>query len=169
MLGDVAFHNLVTDYLLRIRRRTSRCATPAATCPALLARARRRGRIRAPADLARFEWALIDAFDAADAPALDAARSRPCRRSAGRPCASRCTRRCACCACGWPVHDVRAACRSRRAAADPAAGGTPLCVWRQDLRVFHRPVDAAGGAALPALRAGATFGEVCDRRGRGGV
>ena len=38
-----------------------------------------------------------------------------------------------------------------------------LRVWRQDLRVFHRPIDAAEAAALAAIAAEAAFADVCER------
>ena len=43
----------------------------------------------------------------------------------------------------------------------PEAAPTGLRVWRQDLRVFHRPIDAVETAAVESVLRGETFAAVC--------
>jgi hypothetical protein len=113
-------------------------------------------------DLARFEWALLEAFDAPDAAPLPADRLR--RLTADE----------------WPVArfeltpslrilEARAPVQEAWAAAmdgreDPGLAETPtvLRVWREDLRVFHRVVDEVEVAALRALARKEPFSSVCE-------
>lgn len=161
LLGDVAFHNVVTDYLLRHPPTQFSIREAGRHLPELLVEHGARAAHPCAPDLARFERALNDAFDAADAPALTAAalgtvapEAWPALRFALHPSVR-------VLACEWPVHAVRAAVDRGEPAADPEPGATPLCVWRQDLAVFHCPLDAAEFAALAAVETGASFGEVC--------
>ena len=41
--------------------------------------------------------------------------------------------------------------------------GSALLVWRRELTVYHRRVEAAEALALTWLRGGLTFGELCER------
>jgi hypothetical protein len=109
------------------------------------------------ADLARLERARVDTFDAPDAapisastlaavapddwaslrfelvPALDVLRSR------------------------WAVHD---AWKAPSTAPEPRP--TVVRVWRHEFAVFHAAMDAIEDDAFAALRAGGSFGAVCD-------
>jgi len=110
-------------------------------------------------DLARLEWARVDAFDAPDAPALALADLRtiapedwPGLRFVAQP--SLTVLRSA-----WPVH-----------AAWASPEGTPVSpaetvvrVWRApDWRVLHGPMDGAEEQALAALTAGEPFAVLCE-------
>jgi hypothetical protein len=161
LLGDVEFHNLVTDYLLHHPPAHFSIREAGRHLPELLAGHRVSTSHPCAADLARFERALNDAFDAADAPALTAAAlaAVPQEDWAGlrftlhpavRPLA-----------CAWPVHAVRAAVDRGEPAVDPAPAPTRLCVWRRELTVIHRCLDVVEFAALQALAGGARFDAVC--------
>jgi hypothetical protein len=58
----------------------------------------------------------------------------------------------------WPIHEIWAS------PADPVAPGRPAVVrvWRQDFRVFHAAIDEIEDAALGALLAGESFGNLCE-------
>lgn len=110
------------------------------------------------ADLARLEWARVDAFDAPDAEPLGKADLHAIApadwatiRFAPIPALS-------VVACEWPVHDVWA----DPAGCRPEPLPTILRVWRQDHRVFHARVDALEAEALARLLAGEPFAIVCD-------
>ncbi len=165
LLGDVAFHNLVTDYLLAHPPEHFSIREAGRHLPELLEHHGARATHPCAADLARFERALNDAFDAADAPALSAEalaavppEAWPALRFALHP-SVRVLR------CGWPVHTVRAAVDRGAPAADPEPEATPLCVWRQDLAVFHCALDATELTALAAVETAASFGQVCAAAG----
>jgi hypothetical protein len=112
-------------------------------------------------DLAAFEWAMVEAFDAPDDEVLDAAALESLPPAA------------------WPELHVRPVgslvllgpcapadtLRERLLAGDDvgevALEPVLLRVWRQDLTVFHRRVDALEHGALAMLRPGASFAALC--------
>jgi hypothetical protein len=165
LLGEVTFHNLITDYLLRHPPTHFSIREAGRHVPELLAEHDVRAAHPCAADLARAERALNDAFDAADAPALTAAAlaavaadAWPSLRLTLHPAVRLLD-------CGWPVHGVRAAVERGEPAADPSPAPTRLCVWRQDLVVFHRPVEPVEFAALRALERGERFDAACAAAG----
>ena len=115
-------------------------------------------------DMARFDWALAHAFDAADAPAATLAqlaivppefwgglRLKPHPTLDSFEIST-------------PVDEVRpklladsGTAFDRHARRDGA-----LMVWRIDLDLKFRAIDANEYAALTAVRTGATFGEICE-------
>jgi hypothetical protein len=107
-------------------------------------------------DLARLERARVDAFDAPDATSLrasDLAAVTPERwaelRFALVPALDVVRSR-------WPVHEVWA-----DAATAPPVRATVVRVWRQEFAVFHAAMDVVEDTAFAAVRAGASFAEVC--------
>lgn len=164
-LGEEAFHDLVRVYLMihPPQRPSIREAG------AFLAGFLREDEVAAPLrrhlpcapDLAAFEWAQIEAFDAADAASLsrDSLASLPPDE--------------------WPQLRLEASPALRllvlqhpvHALADEAPHAearalapreTRICVWRQAERVRFRELAPAEHTALLALSRGARFGEICD-------
>ena len=121
------------------------------------ASAETRRRVAFAPDLARFEWALIEAFDAADAPALSHAALAAVAPEdwaelhfVFQPALARL-------ALGFPVDRLRAA--HDRGDAELPAGlapdSTQVCVWRSNERVFHRALAERLTDAEAPLRAAA--------------
>jgi len=110
-------------------------------------------------DLARLEWARVDAFDAPDAPALTVADLRtiapedwPGLRFVAQP--SLIVLR-----SGWPIHTVW----TSPEGTPFAPAETVVRVWRApDWRVLHGPMDAAEEQALAALAGGEPFAVLCE-------
>jgi len=114
-------------------------------------------------DLAALEWAIIDAFDAEDAPHLtrdDLARIPPEGWGDLRFTLDPSVRLLRAL---WPVNRIREA--SDRGAPLPSVEreDTVILVWRKDERVFHRPLDRLEAACVGLVSEGATFGSVCER------
>jgi len=115
------------------------------------------------ADLARMEWAIGTAFDAADATPVtvaDLAALTPQDwaglRLAGHPALQRV-------GLGWAVEPLwRALTRDPEAnTAPPEALDHRLLVWREGLSPRWRAAEADEDGALAALLSGASFGELC--------
>ena len=109
------------------------------------------------------EWAILEAFDAPDATtvtAADLAGVPPERWSAIQFAL---TPSLQLLALRWPVHTLWERVQHGEPVCELEPGATTLRVWRQDLRVFHRVIDAAERAALQAIQGGATFAAVCER------
>ena len=118
------------------------------------------------ADLARVEWAFVDAFDAADAPRLEAAtisaideNAWPLARIVLQPSVQRL-------ALDHPAHDYRSAVRASRAGeeiARPVRKSSYAIVFRGFDRLRCLDVDADAFALLEELARGAALGQACER------
>lgn len=116
------------------------------------------------AALARFEWALVDAFDAADVPPLlvDAVAALPpdtwpTLRLVFHPSVGTLS-------LAWNTLEIWKAVRAG-AAPPPWMRLEPpesCVVWRTDLRTRFRPLAADEACALAAARAGADFARLCE-------
>lgn len=118
-------------------------------------------------DLARFEWAMIEAFDAADGTLLQAERLKALppqdwsSLQLGLIPAHRLLR------CRWPIHKAR-----ESILAAGSWSGKPettfLQVWRKgtlpmEQTVFYRPVDGVEFRLLRSLRQGGDFASLCQK------
>ena len=162
VVGEAAFHNLITDYLLvhpsshfslhyvgqHLPRFVATHAI-AKTWPYL-------------PDLAALEWSIMEAFDAPDAEPITAASlaTIPAERWATLRFAVTPSLRML--RLDWPVHEVWARTQRGEDAGEVRATPTVIRVWRQNLRVFHRAIDVTESAALGAVTNGATFAETCE-------
>jgi hypothetical protein len=166
-LGAALFRDLVTAYLIAhppghasIRRAGD--ALPGWLAGAAVAGAFRRRAPCAP-DLAALEAALLDAFDAPDAPVAtrEALATLPPERWAGLRLgfvpSVRLLR------LAWPVARLVAACE--RGAPLPAIepGAADTLVWRSGERVLRRELDCVEAEVLAAAIAGEPFGALCER------
>lgn len=115
-------------------------------------------------ELARWEWAMSCAFDAADAPALDAAVLQAIDaddwarlRFAWHPSVSRLD-------LNWNVPQLWRALSDEEEPPQLSytEDGAPWVLWRQQLTTYFRSLAQPEGAALDAARNGATFGALCE-------
>jgi hypothetical protein len=114
------------------------------------------------ADLARLEWARVEAFDAADAELLHGAdldaiapADWPVLRLALVPS-------CRVIECAWPVHEIWAG------TAPTDRRPTTLRVWREGWSVSHAPMGDLERTLFPLLRRGEPFARLCEAADDGG-
>jgi len=116
------------------------------------------------AELALFDWTLIDAFDAQDVPLLRldtvgtiAPEDWPTMRFSAHPSLRRIDLM-------WNAPEIWQAVDAKTELPSPVRATHPRAwlVWRKALNSFFRelPVDEAW--SIDALLAGATFGEICE-------
>jgi len=169
-LGEGAFHDLVKVYLLAHPSRSFTLRDVGGSLADYLAEGPLadtfRRRCAHAADLARFEWALVEAFDAADAPALerDALAAVPSARWAELRFALAPSLRLL--SLSHPVHERLPAADAGAGAGAPgplSARPTHYRVWRRDESVRWKEIDAGERALLEAARAGVPFGALCER------
>jgi hypothetical protein len=166
--GAEAFRALVLAYLAAHPPRSPSLRDAGDRFAEFVARAPEAGELRrrlpfAP-DLARLEWALVEAFDAADAPVLarETLEQLPAERWAElrfvlQPALRRLAAR-------FPVERLRLA-HDRGGAElllELAPQPTQLCVWRAQERVFYRALAVDEAEALALAADGASFGELCE-------
>lgn len=161
LLGDEDFGALVVDYIAATPSRGRNARWYGSRLPEFM-RAQERWRQTEAVDLALFERALADAFDAADAPTIrldDLTQVAPDR---------------------WPqlvfafhpslrLLTLQEAIDTLHAAmiadADAPARGperSAVLIWRNDGEVLHRRAEASEAMALTEAMAGATFGQICQ-------
>jgi len=164
-VGEAAFHNLVTDYLLACRPAHPSLREAGARLPAFVA-AHALGRERPwLAELARLERTHLDLFDGEDAEplTLEAVRALP---PESLPALE--LRAIPCHAVLVNEHAIAEAWESLGASAgaediDVPAAVETLLVWRRDVTVFHRPLPADEAPLVALLAAGARFDTICER------
>ena len=113
-------------------------------------------------DLARADWAFVEAFDAADAPALDPRTlaalpedAWPGVRVVFQPSLQRL-------AMAFPAHEYRLAVRGGSAPERPEARASFVVVYRGPEVLHCLELEADAYALLDALARGAPLGEACE-------
>jgi hypothetical protein len=117
-------------------------------------------------DLARLEWAMIEAFDAADDPVLTRASLGELASDRWPDLRLETVRSLRILELDFPVDEIREGLLQRDEMPPQqlaSAGAVQLRVWRQGFRVFQRRLDATEWAALHLVAGRATFGELCER------
>ena len=162
MIGHESFHRLAADYLAAHPSRSPSLRVLGRALADFLDHHALSDAWPFAADLARFEWALLEAFDAADATTLGAERLRelapdewPDLRLELTPSLRIVEARAA-------VHELWMAAAERRALPTLAPGPTVLRVWREELRVFHRVIGGVELAALRCVQRGESFAAACE-------
>ena len=116
------------------------------------------------ADLARFEWSLIDAFDAPDNHVVtveDMARfapeAWPLLRFEFHPSVQHLQ-------LDWNAPRIWAAIKDQQTPPTPEKLEPPASwlVWRQNYQSYYRPLSGAEALALECARAGKNFAELCE-------
>jgi hypothetical protein len=168
VLGEGGFRDLVQAYLRAhppsrpsLRDAGARLAGFLAEAPAAAAL---RERFPFAPDLARLEWAILEAFDAADAAPLPRERLAalppdrwPELRFDFQPALRRL-------GLGFPVERIRRAHDAEQAGLPARLEPLPtqICVWRQDERVYYRALEPLEADALRQALSGAPFGQLCE-------
>lgn len=115
------------------------------------------------ADLARVEWAFVDAFDGPDAPpfvpasiAGVAEEAWPTARIVLHPSLQRL-------ALAYPAHDYRIAARKDESPVRPDPRACTVVVYRGPELLHCLAIDADASAMLDELAKGTPLGEACER------
>jgi hypothetical protein len=164
-LGQELFARLVGEFARHHPSRFRSARAYGEELPRWLAARLEGVRAQGIADLARFEWTVAGAFDAADQVALTpaslagiAAAQWPQLRFAYSPTVRRLSVTSNCVA-WWKF----ACAEDARPSRWRSTGIQQWLVWRQELAVFYRRLSRAETQALDAGLAGATFGQLCEQ------
>jgi hypothetical protein len=161
VVGERDFHNLITDYLLAHPPSHFSLRQAGRHLPAFVREHPLSASWPYLGDLARFEWSILEAFDAADAPPLELAALTAITAEQWPELRFELTPSLQLLALSWPVRDIwqRTQCGDSPGQIHPQP--TPLRVWRQAFRVFHCSIGAAETTALTAIARGTPFAAVC--------
>ena len=164
LLGEADFHTLGTAYVgshpspfFSIRYYGNGLARFLASEPAYAG-------VPVLAELASWEWAMTEVFDAADADPIGTqalARVAPDQWAQLRFDWHPSLRRLA---LAWNAPQIWKAVSEEAEPPEVALSDVPVewLLWRQDLSTYFRSLEPAESAALEAARAGRPFGELCD-------
>jgi len=166
-LGDERFEALASAYLQAFPPRSFSLRDLGVDLPRFVAEVAPWSEDPLLADLARVEWAFVDAFDAPDAPPLDLAGvsavpedAWPSVRLVLQPSVQRLALR-------YPAHEARLAVRSAgdggARVARPAPAQTYLVVFRGKDRLQCLAVEPDAYALLDELARGTALGDACER------
>ena len=163
-LGDGAFETLAKAYLKAFPPRSFTLRDLGAELPGFVASTAPWNGDTLLADLARVEWAFVEAFDAASEPALDLAavasvpeEAWPSARLVLQPSVQRVALRHA-------AHDYRHAIRNGEpVAGPPEARASFVVVFRGRSALEHVELEAEAYALLGELASGTPLGEACER------
>jgi hypothetical protein len=165
ILGAKLFARLVGDFARQHPSRFHSARSYGEQLPQWLASHLTGPRAHGIADLARFEWAVAGAFDAADHSTLAAeqlASVEPTQWPALRFAFSPSLRRLSVtsnCVAWW-----RFVCAGQtRPSRWRSTCTQQWLVWRQELAVFYRRLSRVETQALDAALAGSTFGQLCQQ------
>ena len=168
-LGEAAFHDLATAYLLACPPRHFSLRYAGDRVAAYLASEEPgagffRARWPFAAELAALEWALVDAFDAPDDAPLTREVLAATPPEAWAELALRLRASTSLLAFEWPVDRLRRA--ADRGEPLPPGGfareSTRICVYREADAVRFRRLASTDAAFLESARSGTTFGALCD-------
>jgi hypothetical protein len=162
-LGAEEFHNLVTDYLLQHPPTHPSLRWAGLHLPRHLQQHRLADSFPHAAELATFEWALVEAFDAADDDLLAPEALAELAPEGWAALRLRMSPSLQLLALENAVHETWQTVRDGGSAAAPATRAAFVRVWRRDLRVFHREIERDEFVALQASATGETFAALCER------
>jgi hypothetical protein len=163
VLGDEAFGALCEAYLGACPPDSFTLRDLGARLPDFVARTEPWARDALLIDLARYEWAFVDAFDAPDAAPLDAqaiaAATEDDWTRAKIELAPSVQRVCA----RYPVDEMRAAVQRGESPGRPAEKDVCLVVWRAPDAMKYLDVEPAAYALLARLATGEPLASASER------
>lgn len=169
-VGADRFHNLITDYLLVHPSTHPSLRFAGQHLPAMLTTHSLSGQWPFLAELARLEWGILDAFDAADGSLLHESDLERIPAANWGDLRLRLVPSAQLLHFEWSVHETWKAVDCGSPPVAPERSPHTLLVWRRGFRVYHRAIDATEHDALALAQTGAPFAALCARiAGRVGV
>jgi hypothetical protein len=114
-------------------------------------------------ELAKWEWAMTDAFDAADAEPIDSGVFAQVAPEDWAELRFEWSPSVQLLALEWNVPELWKAVTEDTEHPEPSLSLQPASwlIWRRELQIYFRPVAAEEAAVIAASRAGQSFGELC--------
>jgi len=161
ILGPERFDAVARDYLARHPSTHPSLRYVGGRFPEFLAGEAEREGMPFLADLARFEWARLEVFDAPDAEPLRLDELREIPPAEWPDLTFRPIPAFLLIESAWPVHEIWAAAGEGGLREPPCPVHTLLRVWRDGFAVYHTAIDATERVALERVMVGEPFAAVC--------
>lgn len=113
------------------------------------------------AELARWEWALAAAFDAADAEPVDSGVFAQVAPEDWAELRFEWSASVQVVPLEWNVPELWKAVTEETESPEPRLQPACWLIWRRELQIYFRPLTAEEAAVIAASRAGQSFGELC--------
>ena len=113
------------------------------------------------AELARWEWAMAAAFDAADAEPIDSSAFAQVAPEDWAELRFEWSPSVQVMPLEWNVPGLWKAVTGETERPEPILEPVSWLIWRRELQIFFRPLAAQEAAVIAASRAGQSFGELC--------
>jgi hypothetical protein len=162
-IGDGDFHNLIVDYLVARPPSHPSVRNAGQALPSYLTVHELAGERPWLAELAALERARIEVFDAAEVDTLTVDHLRTLTPDDFAGLALRLIPAQIVLDAQFAVEELWQWLDEGGAAMEPEQAPRQVLVWRQDVLVYHRALDADEAQLLPLLREGVPFGLICER------
>jgi hypothetical protein len=162
VLGHEAFHSMCADYIEAHPPDAWSLRDLGAKLPEFLRTTAPFAEDALVCDLARYEWAFVDAFDAPDAPPLDAAAIAAASEDDWSRAKLELAPSVQLVRAGFPVDELRAAVQKDESPERPAAKDVHLVVWRGPDAMKYLDVEPAALALLERLAKGEGLASACE-------
>jgi hypothetical protein len=113
------------------------------------------------AELAKWEWAMAAAFDAADAEPIDSAVIGQVPPQEWAELRFEWSPSVQLIALEWNVPELWKAVTAETERPEPSLEAASWLIWRRELQIYFRPLATEEAAVIAASRAGQSFGELC--------
>jgi hypothetical protein len=160
LLGDDAFEKLAHDYLEKHPPSTFSLRDLGAAFPAFVADD------ALLSDLARLEWAFVEAFDAKDAPPFEPSSIATASEDAWPGARIELQPAVQLLALGHAAHDYRAAVKRQDAPERPSPAPSFVVVYRGPSSLSYIDIERDAFELLAALARGTPLGEACELAAR---
>ncbi len=151
VVGEIGFHNLITDYLLKHPSRYFSLRDVGKDLPHFLKKYSRFKKYPFLSDLARFEWALIESFDAAETPLLTEKDLKKIPPEKWGELRFKFVPSFRFLELNWKVDDKK-----------PKKQKTKISVWRKKFEVFYKTMDPLETKFIRGILQAKNFGELCQ-------
>lgn len=163
LLGEADFHTLAAKYVASHESSFFSIRYYGDELADFLAADADYSRVPLLAELARWEWALAAAFDAADAEPVDDGVFAQVAPEDWAELRFEWSAAVQVIELEWNVPELWKAVTEQTPRPEPAVHAQPASwlIWRRELQIYFRPLTAEEGAVIGAARAGRPFGELC--------
>lgn len=153
ILGDVRFHNLITDYLVKYPPTHFSLRNAGLNLPLFLKTHGESKKNKFLPDLALFEWNMIEVFDAADTDLVTRDTLSQINPKAWAGMTLEFIPALRLMNSGFGVNSKTPEKKSKGA----------ILIWRKNFKVYHRALDRFEEKLFRVMRAGKTFADACAK------
>ena len=160
-LGEIGFHNLITEYLLPFPSTHFSLRYAGQHLPRFLKKHRSRKQFPYLAELAQLEWALLTAFDAPDSPVLSMNELKNVAPKGWSTLRIHPVLSLQALDFSYPIERIRTRALNGKKITSFKKEKTHVLVWRRKFKILFRSSSDLENKILRKLREKVSFGDLC--------